>query len=208
MKGLCIFLGVMFLLYWLPLGIRGLYRKDGARVWVIAGPFRIPVFPRKKKAVEEEAEEPQEKKKTKKTPKPKKETKQGGSVKDFLPLAKVALDFLGSFRRKLRIRNLEMKLVMAGGDPCDLAVNYGKAWAALGNVLPRLEAIFTIKKRNLEVECDFTAEETTIYTRGDITITLGRLLCLTAKYGYRAVREYLKLRKKRKGAQHYEQKSS
>ncbi len=95
---------------------------------------------------------------------------------------------------------MELKLIMAGDDPCDLAVNYGKAWAAVGNILPRLEAIFVIKKRNVEVECDFTASETTIYVLADITMTLGRLLGIAVKYGIRALRAYLRLRKKRKGS--------
>ena len=118
---------------------------------------------------------------------------------DFLPLVRTALDFLGAFRRKLRVNRLEMKIIMTGGDPCDLAVNYGRAWAALGNLVPLLERCFVIKKRDLEVECDFVAEETLIYARLDLTITLGRILLLAVRYGIRALREFLKIMKLRKG---------
>ena len=79
------------------------------------------------------------------------EKKKGGKVTDFLPLVKVALDFLGDFRRKLRIKHLELQLCMAGDDPCDLALNYGKAWAAVGNLIPQLERFFVIKKRDFSV---------------------------------------------------------
>ena len=106
---------------------------------------------------------------------------------------------LGAFRRKLRVNVLELKLILAGDDPCDLAVNYGKAWAALGNLLPRLERVFVIKKRDLEVECDFTANETLVTARLDLTITLGRLLALGVVYGIRALITFLKIKKKRKG---------
>ena len=92
-----------------------------------------------------------------------------------------------------------MKLMMASSDPCDLAVNYGRAWAAVGNLMPMLERIFVIKKRDVEVECDFTAAETLVIARLDITITLGRILALAVVYGIRAVKEYLKIQKKRKG---------
>lgn len=60
-------------------------------------------------------------------------------------MVKVALNFLGDFRRKLRVNRLELKLILAGGDPCDLAVNYGRAWTAVGNLMPQLERLFVIK---------------------------------------------------------------
>ena len=94
---------------------------------------------------------------------------------------------------------LELKVVMAGGDPCDLAVNYGKAWAALGNLQPLLERVLVIKKRDIDIECDFTAPSTLITARVDITITLGRILALVAVNGFKGVKEFLKIMKKRKG---------
>ena len=125
--------------------------------------------------------------------------KKGGSILDFLPLVQVALDFLGEFRRKLRVNRLELKLILAADDPCDLAVNYGRAWAAVGNLFPLLERAFVIKKRDVEVECDFTSEETLVIARLDLTITLGRLLSLAVRYGIRALREFLKIKNIRKG---------
>ena len=118
---------------------------------------------------------------------------------DFLPLVKVAVDCLGDFRRKLRLDNLYLRLILAGSDPCDLAVNYGRAWAALGNLLPQLEKWFVIKKRDVEVECDFETSEILVIARLDLTITLGRLLAAVLKFAVRALIEYLKLKKKRKG---------
>ena len=69
----------------------------------------------------------------------KKQIKKGGPVTDFLPLVQTALDLLNAFRKKLRINHLYLKLIMASDDPCDLVVNYGKANAAMGNLLPLLE---------------------------------------------------------------------
>ena len=109
------------------------------------------------------------------------------------------MDFLDAFRRKLRVDHLEMKLVLGGGDPCDMAVNYGKAWAALGNLMPLLNRAFVIKKRDLEVECDFLADTTVITARLDLTITVGWVLSLLVVQGIPALREFLKLMKKRKG---------
>ena len=133
-----------------------------------------------------------------KLPEPEK-PEEGGSWKDFLSLVPIVLDFLGDFRRKLRVNRLELLLVMASGDPCDLAVNYGKAWAALGTVMAQLERILVIRKREVKVECDFLASETKVTARVDLTITLGRLLAAVCKFAFRSLAEYLKIMKKRKG---------
>lgn len=196
--GWLIALAVIVLLAVLPLGASVKYDSGGVLVRLIAGPARITLFPRKKRDKKEKKPKKQEEKPALKTEAaPREQT--GGKLTDFLPLVQVALDFLGDFRRKLRVNRLEMKIIMAGGDPCDLAVNYGRAWAALGNLVPLLERCFVIKKRDLEVECDFVAEETLIYARLDLTITLGRILSLAVRYGIRALREFLKIMKLRKG---------
>lgn len=201
--GWLIVLGIAALLAALPLGVRVRYDCDGAAVKVLAGPARIPVFPRpKKEKPKEEGKKPAEKKpkqQTRKSAAEASEKKAGGSLTDFLPLVKLALELLNDFRRKLRVDYLELKLVLAGDDPCDLAVNYGRAWAALGNLLPRLERVLVIRKRDLNVECDFTADSTLVTAGLDVTITFGRLMALALRYGIRALKEYLSISKKRKG---------
>jgi len=205
--------GVLFLLAILPLGISVKYNAQGPLVRLILGPIRLTLIPAKKKEKKEKKrpekkqEEPKSEPvrqigKDKPDPVPKQEPEkkeQGGSLLDFLPLVQTVFDFLGDFRRKLRVAYLELKLIMAADDPCDLAINYGRAWAALGNLLPKLEQWFVIKKRDLEVECDFTASETLVIARLDITITLGRALAAVVRFAFRALKEFLKIKKKRKG---------
>ena len=181
-----------------PLGISAVYSADGPRLRLIRGPVRLLVYSLKKKKVTPKKATSDGAKKVS-VQKPKKSKKQGGSAKDFLPLLRIVLDFLSSFRRKLRVNRLELKLLLGGNDPCDLTLNYGRAWAALGNLMPHLERVFTIRKRNLEVECDFTSAETKVYARLDLTITLGRVLSITVHHGFRAVRAYLNILKLRKG---------
>ena len=111
----------------------------------------------------------------------------------------VGLDLLNDFRWKLRLNRLELKLIMAADDPADLGINYGRAWAAVGNLVPMLERSFVIKKKDIEVECDFTTSETLVIARLDITITLGRIIALVVVNGIRGLREFLKIMKKRKG---------
>ena len=216
--GWMITLGILVLLAILPLGASVKYDADGPLVKLIAGPVRIKLFPRPKKPQKEkkpkeankekkpkqtkvksaEKQKPAEKKAADPKAEPEKK-KAGGPITDFLPLLNVALDLLNDFRRKLRVNRLEANIVMAGGDPCDLAINYGRAWTAIGNLMPRLERVLVIKKRDIDVKCDFTASETTIYARLDLTITLGRILAIAVVYGFRAVVELIKINNKRKG---------
>lgn len=196
--GWLIALGVLTVLAILPLGVSARYNTNGPLVRLIIGPVRVLVFPQKKKPAKPQTKKPQTKPKAT-ADKPKETEEKGGSITDFLPLVRTALDFLGDFKRKLRVNRLGMKLILAGDDPCDLAVNYGRAWAALGNLMPHLERLFVIKKRDLEVECDFTSGESRVSARLDLTITFGRLLTLAVRYGIRALREYLNIMKLRKG---------
>ena len=199
--GWLIALAVLLILAWLPLGATVRYNSDGFSLKVIAGPLRIGILPGKP---EEKKEQKPKKEKKQAAPTQKKtgktaEEEQGGPVTDFLPILKTVLDLLNAFRRKLRINHLKVKLIMAADDPCDLAVNYGKAWAALANLMPVLEKCFVIKKRDLEVECDFEASQTVIIARVDLTITLGRLLGILVWYGVRALVQFISIQNKRKG---------
>ena len=212
--GWWITLGILFLLAILPLGVSIHYNADGAIVKIILGPIKLTVVPAKKKPPKEKKEKkPKKQKKPKKhaekpkqvgadappaEPKPEKK-EQGGSILDFLPLVKTLFDFLGDFRRKLRIDHLQLKLIMAGGDPYNLAMNYGKAWAAVGNLLPKLEQWFVIRERDIEVECDFVESSTKVIAHMDLTITLGRLLAAVFKFLFKALIKFLQIMKKRKG---------
>ena len=203
--GWLIALGVLVLIAIIPAGASIFYDEDGFRAFVIAGPFRIPVFPVKKKEKKEKKEKPKKevKKKTGKTSpakaNPKEEKTKGGSLLDFLPVLDKILDFLSAFRRKLRVPHLELKLILGGGDPSDVAYNYGRGWVVLGNLMPLLDSVLYIKKRDLEVECDFLAEKTTVVARFDISITIGRLLSLVIVQGVPVLYKLLKVLNKRKG---------
>ena len=199
--GWMITLGVLTLIAIVPIGVSAFYDEEGPRAFVIIGPFRSLVFPSNK---EKEKKKGREKKKKEKiesnaSEQKKKKKKKGGSIHDFLPVVDVVLDFLAAFGRKIRVNHLEMKLVLGGSNPSDLAVNYGRGWAVLGNLVPLLERAFIIKKRDLEVECDFLAENTVITARLDLTITVGRVLSLLTIRGIPIIRELINLKKLFKG---------
>lgn len=200
--GWLIALAVLLLIAAIPLGVLARYDSQGPLVRVIVGFVRFTVIPlpkrtkKPKKEVPPKTEAPQ---KTAPQPSQKEPPQKGGSLRDFLPLVNVLLDFMSSFRKKLRVNNLTLKLILAGDDPCDLALNYGRAWAALGNLMPMLDKIFVVGKRDCEIECDFTATQTLVVAQMELTIRFGRLISLGLVYGFRLLKELLIFKKKRKG---------
>ena len=201
--GWLIFLAILIGLGCVPLGVRLHYDEDGPLAAVLLGRLPIVLYPlpgwlKKLTSREKKDGEKKPKKEKPKKEKPPKDTigeaPQGGSWKKFLPLVRLGLHFLGDFRRKLRVNRLVLRLTLAGDDPCDLAVNYGRAWAAVGNLLAAMQRAFVIQKRDVEVQCDFLGEETKVVFAMDLTITLGRILGLLVKYGIRAVAILLKMK--------------
>lgn len=196
--GWLIFLGILALLGCLPLGVRLNFDEGGFRAAVLIGRIPVRLYPvpkwlqnmTSKHKKEEQSPEPKPRR-----AEPQSQAQTGGGIQRFLPFARLGLELLGDFRRKLRVNFLRLRLTLAGEDPCDLAVNYGRAWAALGNLMPRLERALVIRKRDVEIQCDFQAEETTVVFAMDLTMTLGRLLGLALGYGLRALKLFLTMKK-------------
>ena len=188
----CVLIGVLLI----PVGVNASYDSDGAFLRLIIGPLRLQLYPGNRRTNKKRKSG---NKTTASSETSKRSAKTGGSFSELEPFLRIIYDLLCDFRRKLRVDRLEFKLVLAGEDPCDLSVNYGRAWAALGNVMPQLERFWVIRKRNLDIVCDYLADETTVTLLIDLTMTVGRLLCLAIRYGLRGLIEYRKLLNIRKG---------
>lgn len=204
MKAFLIVLGVLFLLAILPLGGAVRYDGGGARAYLVLGPIKLLLYPRKaKESKPKNKKEKKSKPAQEKAPEPQSKEKEsaGGSVKKFIPFVKLGLSFLNELRWKLRVNRLDLKVVLAAEDPADLALTYAKANAALGSLWPLLEQSLRIRKRNVSVQCDFEAEQTLVFANVKITITLGRTLALAVKYGIRALIQFMKLKKQEKAVQ-------
>lgn len=198
--GWLIFLGILVILGCLPLGVRLNFDEDGFRAAVLVGKIHLQLYPvpkwlRRMPSSHKKEQPPQEPKPKSTASQPPKQEAGGGRLQKFLPFVRLGLDFLGDFRRKLRVNFLRLRLTLAGEDPCDLAVNYGRAWAAIGNLMPQLERAMVIRKRDVEIQCDFQAEETIVVFAMDATITLGRLLGLALGYGFRALKLFVNMKK-------------
>lgn len=221
-------LGVLGILAALPIGVRLRYDEEGFFARVIAGPvsFALYPFPKKEKKQKKQkkagkgasaeaeksaageppaasgAPQPEETQKAlpqPPQPPPEPKSRKGGSVLDFLPFVKLVLELGGDVLfRLLTFDRVYVRMVMASGDKGALAVNYGKTWAALGNLLPLLDRRFRIKKRDIQVGCDFEASQSRILARADIRVALGGLLALAVHYGVRGLIEFIKFKRKQK----------
>lgn len=194
--GWLIALSVLIIIGLLPLGVCGSYDDRGALIYLYVGPVRIALYPRKK-AGKEKKEQPGSAEKTANVGNSIKNS--GGKLADFIPLVKTVFAFFGELVKKIKVRDLEIKVTLAGSDPCDLSVNYGRTCAALGNLQPHINRLFCIKKQNISVECDYTAEESVVTACLDITICLARFLALVIRYGIQAIKQYFTIYNKRKG---------
>lgn len=179
-----------------PIAVRAVYCEFRPGVWFLLGPFRVKLYPRKAKA--EKAKKKHNKASGAKGA-AKQNEKKGANAHDFRPILQTLLAFLADLRTRLRVKNLQLKVVLAGDDPCDLAVNYGKAWAALSALTPQLERLLVIKKRRLEVACDFTSDTTCVYARIDIVIPFGWAAILLTRHGIQLLKQIIELKKTQKG---------
>ena len=202
---LCV-LGLIFLISFIPVGATAEYSKEGPLVLAHAGPVTLQLIPKKKKS---DAAEKQKKEKKKKKGKSESEDdeasdasetkkKQGGKLPMFRELIALAIKAQASLRNKLRIKNLVLHLTVGGSgeDPSKAAQLYGKAWAALGNLMPLLMQTFRIEKRDIRADIDFLSEETTIYAKATLVITIGAILRFGIYYGIRGFRIYRRHTKK------------
>ena len=132
-----------------------------------------------------------------------------GGVQEILDLARLAADTLGNLRRKLRMEELMLRVRFGGGDDAaKTAILYGRAWAVIGALLPCLERIFVIKKRDIGAELDYNVDEKmAVDAHMVLTITIGRALALALRAGIGFLKIYQAYQDKNKGGAVHESSS-
>ena len=195
---------ILLLILLMPVGLTVGYNTSGFILFVKVGFLRFSLLKdrKKKKKGTDKKETDADSHKVKKA------SESGGKISDFLPIARSVIDLLGELRKRIVVKDLQLKLTLAGSDPCDLSVNYGRTWAALGALQPQLNRFLRILKQKIEVQCDYLAEHTTVFCHIDISISVIRLLRLIATHGTKVLDEYNNLKNKRKGGTVYESETS
>lgn len=201
MSGWAVFgivLAVFVLIGCIPVGVDASYRENGLALRLKIWLFRVQVLPakEKKKKPKPKAKKPAAKKPDAKPAKPKKQFQMPKlTLQDILALVDLACDTLGNLRRKLRVEVLVLHVTLDGSDPAKAAILYGRAWALIGMLNPKLEQLFVIKKRDIQPVLDYNEKEMKVDAHLALTITIGRAVSLAARAGVRFLKLWLNKKK-------------
>ena len=196
---LLVIAAVLVLIGCIPVGVDARYGADGIFLAAKIGPVRLQLLPQKpKKKKKKPAKQPPAVKPAEKKPAEKKQNPLlSGGVDGLLQLLGLAFDTLGDLRRKLRVNALTLHVTVPGGDdPAKAAMNYGRAWAAIGALTPAMERLFVIKKRDIQPELNYNETQMKVDAHLVTTITIGRSLALALRAGV----GFLKILNERKKA--------
>lgn len=197
---LLVIFAVLVLIGCIPVGVDARYGADGIFLAAKIGPFRLqllPQKPKKKKKKPAKKQQPAAKPAKKKPAEKKKNPLLSGGVDGLMQMLTLALDTLGDLRRKLRVNELTLHVTVPGSDdPAKAAMNYGRAWAAIGALTPAMERLFVIKKRDIRPELDYNETQMKADAHLVTTITIGRSLALALRAGV----GFLKILNERKKA--------
>ncbi len=207
-----------------PAGVRFRYDRGDLSLLVRFGPLKLQIFPRKEKKPprrkpEETKEEPEkkqtgkksadnpEKKQTEKRapekPKPKKKAEKKPrakinreqilySLETLPPILGRALKRTG---RRLRLTPLKVHLLVAGPDPADTALLYGRLEAALGAALPALHRLVRIKDQDVRLFLDFQREQMDLIADVGLSLRPWDLVSVGLRAGGSLLKWYLRFRK-------------
>lgn len=207
-----------------PAGVRFRYDRGDLSLLVRFGPLKLQIFPQKEKKPpqrkpEETKEEPEkkqagkesaddpEKKQTEKSapekPKPKKKAEKKPrakinreqilySLETLPPILGRALKRTG---RRLRLTPLKVHLLVAGPDPADTALLYGRLEAALGAALPALHRLVRIKDQDVRLFLDFQREQMDLIADVGLSLRPWDLLSVGLRAGGSLLKWYLRFRK-------------
>ena len=193
-----IILAVFVLIGCIPVGVDALYHENALALRLKIGFLHMQVLPAKPK---KKKTKPQRAKRAQKKPdaKPVKPIKQFRmqklTLQDILALLDLACDTLGNLRRKLRVEVLVLHVTLNGSDPAKAAILYGRAWALIGMLNPKLEQLFMIKKRDIQPVLDYNEKEMKLDAHLALTITIGRTLSLAVRAGMRFLKLWLNKKK-------------
>ena len=199
---LLIILGLLLTVLLTPAGVRFTYDQGEMSLDVRFGPIRRRILPGKEKP--EKPEKPEkEKKPGKKRQKPPKGEKEKKEEKEKPPKAKISREqilyaleklppilgrALGGTRRRVRIKPLKVHLLVAGYDPADTAVLYGKLEAALSAGLPVLRRAVRIRDEDIQLFLDFSQEQMDCIAELGATLRPWDLLAVGGRAGISLLR--------------------
>jgi len=180
MTALAITFAVIILIALLRFGVSVEYSGEGFYVVANAGPLSLQVYPRRekpgltRKMVARKVR--RDLKKAEKKAKKKPEEKKPGRLKDYLETVPAIWADLGRLRRRLLIKRLTVRYTAAGPDPAATAQLYGAATAVFAVVLPAIDRLFRVRRRDLQTAVDFQADEQLLFVSADVSLAVWEAL--------------------------------
>lgn len=188
-------LALLLVLLQIPVSIRFSYQDGAPEAALRYGPMRLSLFPGKKEPV---GDRPEEKKKPEKKPKPKKKGRRINreqilyALETLPPILGRALRRTG---RSIRIRPLKIYVLVAGYDPADTALLYGRLEAALHGGLPLLRQAVRISEEDVRLYLDFTKRQMDVIADVGVSLRPGSLAWVGLRAAASLVKWFLGFRK-------------
>lgn len=190
---------VIALIAYMKVGIQVTW--DGAlALRLIVGPIRVSILSRK------DTEETASKESDQKKSDPKKKTHRSNRKNSPWPKVLLAnwqelLELVGRVLHMPYLNPLILKVVFGGEDPAASAINYGRAWALVGVVMPLLERNFQIGKREIDVQHDRDAKKMSVYAKAALTVRVGQCVGLAVSALLLFLRLYKETKQSEKAVQ-------
>lgn len=205
---LCFLLLVFFFLI-LPLRVR--VRHDGViQLWCGFGPINLKLLPAKKRGDTEIKKEKRKKQSAKSQKNKPKSSKRKLSFETVIAYIRLALNAVSAMTRPIFVSNLLLHLKIGGEDAAKTAMTYGTVSAGVSSLYPVLQKSLRIKKTDISVDADFSAQKTEILADVTISACPLRILFAALRIGIAFLKIYMKQKKqqpkyKMKGGNLHEQ---
>lgn len=180
MKALLICLivaAVLTLIAWIKCSIQILYDEEkllvelrclGIRYCLVGGKKKPPK--KKKKKCSKESLQP----KQPVAQQPEKKI----NFRPYLPYWREILELIGRILTAPTIDLLRFEAEAGGKDAADCAMDYGRLWAAAGTVLPVVETIFQVEKREISILCNYEKSSVEICAEVRLSLRIYEILAL------------------------------
>ncbi len=163
MTAFIIILAVIFLIAVTKVGISAAW-NESLSLRLQIGPFSFSLL-KEKKQTREKPVKSAAKKKNRKNP----------WVKLILQHWREVLSLISKILRAPKLDRFSLQVLFGGKDHADAALNYGKACAAAGVLLPFLKSLFQIDEKDIQILYDAEVSELSCKAAGAVTVRIYRL---------------------------------
>ena len=211
---------VILLIFFVPYGVDAGYEEGVLSLRIKAGPFRFTLYPKKPPTEKQRAKQRRKKEKTgakkktgsEKQKKPAEEKPAGvdetitvrekirWDIETVTALLRMALHALRRFCRSFSIDFLKIHYTVAGADPCNTALRYGRLCAAAAALPELCGGAVRVRRRDIALGCDFTESWPDISIRIVMSLQLFRIVHMAAAFLAEYLVWKLKTRREKKAA--------